>query len=68
MKAILKTIFWIIVISIFLFSDNKTITTTRNFCAVKGKTTYDLATRKVKVLYAKVGDEAKKKIAENTKK
>ena len=44
MKTLLKTLFWTIVISIFLFSDNKTISTTRNFCAVNGKALYQKAT------------------------
>ena len=47
MKKILKAVFWIIVVSIFLFSDNKTISTARNFCAVNGKATYDVVTKKV---------------------
>jgi hypothetical protein len=47
MKAILKAIFWIVVISIFLFSDNKTVSTARKFCAVNGKATYDVVAKKV---------------------
>ena len=44
MKTLLKTLFWVIVVSIFLFSDNKAISTTRNFCAVNGKALYQKAT------------------------
>jgi hypothetical protein len=47
MKTLLKTLFWIVVISIFLFSDNKTISTARKFCAVNGKATYDVVAKKV---------------------
>ena len=44
MKTLFKTLFWVIVVSIFLFSDNKAISTTRNFCAVNGKALYQKAT------------------------
>ena len=47
MKTILKAVFWIVVVSIFLFSDNKTISSTRKFCAVNGKATYDVVAKKV---------------------
>jgi len=67
MKTILKAIFWIVVISIFLFSDNKTVSSARNFCATNGKATYDVVTRKVKVLYAKISDKTQKALAENKK-
>jgi hypothetical protein len=44
MKTLLKTLFLVIVISIFLFSDNKTISTARNFCAKNGKALYQKGT------------------------
>ena len=56
MKTLLKTLFWTIVISIFLFSDNKAIATTRNFCAVNGKALYQKATNLLSV-------ESKKAVA-----
>lgn len=44
MKKLFKTLFLVIVVSIFLFSDNKTISSARNFCAVNGKALYQKAT------------------------
>jgi hypothetical protein len=44
MKKLFKTLFLIVVLSIFLFSDNKAITSARNFCAVNGKALYQKAT------------------------
>jgi hypothetical protein len=45
MKTLLKTLFLIIVLSIFLFSNNKTISSTRKFCAENGKALYQKGTK-----------------------
>ena len=44
MKKLLKVLFLTIVISIFLFSNNKIISTARNFCAEKGSALYHKGT------------------------
>lgn len=67
MKKLFKILFLVIVLSIF-FSDNKTISATRNFCAVNGKATYDVVSQKIVKLFNNGSKKAVAYFEDNTKK
>lgn len=68
MKKLFKILFLVIVLSIFFFSDNKTISATRNFCAVNGKATYDVVSQKIVKLFNNGSKKAVAYFEDNTKK